>query len=357
MAQRFVVVMAGGSGTRFWPASRAERPKQFLQIGDSGETLLQATVRRAAALVGKDQVFVVTNARHGEPTREQLPDLPADNVMLEPAARNTAPCIAWAAGRIRRRSADAVIGVLPADPHIGDEKAFAAVLDRALSAAEGGSVVTIGIEPNRPETGYGYVDVGDPAGDGVNHVRAFVEKPTREKAVAFLEAGHYLWNSGMFFFRADTILREVERHLPELGEFVTKCDDAAARGQEAPFVQDAYAGLPKVSIDYGVMEKADDILVVPGSFGWDDIGSWSAAWELARKDGDGNAHGGGEQLSVDSRGCYTTTREGKLVALIGVEDLIVVDTGDALLVVPRDRAQDVREVVDALREGERGEFL
>jgi mannose-1-phosphate guanylyltransferase len=161
----------------------------------------------------------------------------------------------------------------------------------------------------------------------------------------------------MFFFRADTILREIECHLPQLGEFVAACDDAARRGDEASFVQEAYAGLPRVSIDYGVMEKADDILVVPGRFGWDDIGSWSAAWELARKDDEGNARGGGEQLAVDARGCYTTTRDGKLVALIGVEDLIVVDTGDALLVMPRDRAQDVRAVVDALREGERDEYL
>ena len=360
MTDRFAIVMAGGSGTRFWPASRAARPKQFLARGSDAETLLQATVARAARAVGRDQVLVVASARHGDATREQLPDRPQANILLEPAGRNTAPCIAWAAAHVRRRAPQGLIAVLPADPHIGDEDAFAAVLGRALDAAAAGSIVTVGIEPSRPETGYGYVDVGDAVDVGVpdvHRVRRFEEKPDQATADRYVASGHHLWNSGMFFFRADVILAEIARHMPELGEFVADCDRAAATDRELAFVEGRYGQLPKVSIDYGVMERAEDILVLPGAFGWDDIGSWSAAWALAAKDGDGNASAGAEALPIDSRGCYVSAPEGKLVALVGVEDLVVVDTPDALLVMPRSRAQDVRKVVDALREDDRLEHL
>jgi mannose-1-phosphate guanylyltransferase len=360
MAQRFAVVMAGGSGTRFWPASRLARPKQFLSLGRGGEeTLLQATVRRARDVVGLEHVLVVTSARHAHATAEQIPDLPAANILLEPVGRNTAPCIAWASAHVRRRDPAAVIGALPADPHIGDETEFAATLERAFAAAETGAIATIGVYPTRPETGYGYLELESPLGSSraAQPVRAFVEKPTAERAQAYVQTGRHLWNCGMFFFPASVILREIARHLPDLAAFVAGCDEAAASGQEQAFVTERYPALASISIDYGVMEKTDGILVVPAAFGWDDVGSWAAAFELAPKDGDGNAALAGDLLAIDASGCLASTRAGKLVVLLGVRDLVVVDTEDALLVLPRARAQDVAKVVAALKATSRDRHL
>jgi mannose-1-phosphate guanylyltransferase len=347
-AQRFAVVMAGGSGTRFWPASRAARPKQFLPLAGGDETLLQATVRRAAQLVGLDHVVIVGAERHAALIAEQLPSLPAANVLLEPIGRNTAPCLAWASTWVRRRDPHAVIAALPADAHIGDEQGFVRAVDLALTAAESGAIATIGIRPTRPETGYGYLELGEPVTPGVQRVKRFVEKPDRAHAEQFLTGGQHLWNCGMFCFGASVLLDAIARHMPELAAFCTRADEAAAHGHERDLIAQAYPGLPSVSIDYGVMEKAEGIVVVPASFGWDDVGSWAAAYELATKDESGNA-GPGECLAIDAEGCYVRSREGKLVVLVGVHDLVVVDTDDALLVLPRDRAQDVSRVVAALK--------
>jgi mannose-1-phosphate guanylyltransferase len=347
-AQRFAVVMAGGAGTRFWPASRSERPKQFLPLAGGHETLLQATVRRAAAVVGAEHVLVVGASRHAALIAQQLPQLPPDNVLLEPVGRNTAPCLAWASAWVRRRAKDAAIAALPADAHIADEQGFTEVLSLALAAAESGSIVTIGIRPTRPETGYGYLELGEQVSLGVRRVHRFVEKPDRARAEAFVSGGQHLWNCGMFCFRADVLLDAIARHLPELSQFVVRADQATERGDEQAFVSSSYANLQSISIDYGVMERSDDILVVPGSFGWDDVGGWAAAYALATKDAQTNA-GPSERLAVDANGCYVRSREGKLVVLVGVQDLVVVDTDDALLVVPRDRAQDVSKVVEALK--------
>ncbi len=346
MAQRFAIVMAGGSGTRFWPASRARRPKQFLALSGTQESLLQATVRRARALVGRDRVLVVTNARHESATREQLPDLPAENLLFEPVGRNTAPCIAWATAVAHERAEQALIAVLPADSHIGDEAAFGMTLERAMNAAQGGALVTIGVTPTRPETGYGYVELGATLSDGVHRVAAFVEKPNRELALSYLASGRHLWNSGMFFFRSDAMLDAIARALPELATFVHDWQ-LAAPSERAVFVTSSFAQLPAVSIDYGVMEKERELAVVPGDFGWDDVGSFSAAWQLAQKDAQGNA-ARGDALFEDAHGCYTSAPDGKLVALLGVHDLVVVDTEDAVLVMPRERAQEVRTIIDAL---------
>jgi mannose-1-phosphate guanylyltransferase len=348
MGGQFAVIMAGGSGTRFWPASRAARPKQFLALGASNESLLQATVRRAAALVGIDSVIVVTAERHGRDAAEQLPELPAANILLEPIGRNTAACLAWASAHVRRRDPRGVIAAMPADHHIENDTLFRSSLQHALAAAEAGPIVTLGVRPTRPETGYGYLEVGENVSDGVHRVRAFVEKPTRERAQQFLEADRYLWNSGMFFFRVDVILREIGKRLPELSAFVTRADDAAALGQEQATVSAEYPALPSISIDYGVMEKADDILVVPASFGWNDLGSWAATWELAAKDADGNAVQG-ELLAIDARNCFVSTQRGKLIVLVGMQDIVAVDSDDALLIMPRERAQEVSKVVAALK--------
>jgi mannose-1-phosphate guanylyltransferase len=359
MPDAYAVIMAGGSGTRFWPLSRRAWPKQFLaltghagQEGHDGpdESLLQGTVRRIEGLIDRERILVVTSERHADATRKQLPQLPAANVLAEPAARNTAPCVVWAAAHVQARSPGAVMMVLPADPHIGDEAAYREVLARSLTAAGETGVVTIGVKPTRPETGYGYIESGEELARGVLRVRRFVEKPDLARAQQFLRESRFLWNSGMFFFRADVILGEYARQLPDLFDFARGYDDALRQGDDASYVQARYAALTSISIDHGIMENARDIRVVPGDFGWYDIGSWTTAYELAKKDADGNAVPGEKQdvSLIDTHNCYVRSARGKFIALIGVDDLVVVDTEDALLIMPRERAQDVRKVIDDL---------
>jgi mannose-1-phosphate guanylyltransferase len=345
----YAVIMAGGAGTRFWPQSRHAWPKQFLALADKELSLLQQTVGRLSGAIPPERILVVTSERHAQATREQLPMLPAANVLAEPAARNTAPCVAWAAAHVSARSPRAVMAVLPSDPHIQDEAGYRSVLSLALEAASDGGLVTIGVEPTRPETGYGYIEVGPPITEGVLRVNRFVEKPTLDRAQGFLLAGNFLWNSGMFFFRADVVLDEFERQLPDLHQFARGSRELLARGEsDTDYATARYAELTSISIDHGIMEHARDIRVVPGSFGWFDIGSWTTAYELAAKDDDENAQQA-DAVLLDCERCYVRAGDGKLVALVGLKDLIVVDTKDALLIMPRDRAQDVKRVVELLQ--------
>jgi len=346
------VILAGGSGTRFWPASRRHLPKQLLPLaGREGEPLLAATVRRLGPLVPPSRVWIATGPRIADATAAALPHVPRAHVLVEPVARNTAPPIGWAAATIAREEPDALVAVLPADHYIADEPAFRACVARALAAAEKGYVATIGVVPTRPETGYGYIEVGAPLGEGVSAVARFVEKPDRDRAQAFLAGGAHLWNAGMFFFRVDVMRAAIAKHLPALGEGLAKLDAAAARGAEAAALAEVFPAMPSISIDHGVMEKADKLAVVPGSFGWNDIGSWEVAWELAAHDVEGNALPEGT-VTVDAANNLVkdlTSGPRRRYALVGVKDLVIVETDDAVLVIPRERAQDVRLVVDALQ--------
>jgi mannose-1-phosphate guanylyltransferase len=345
--EAYAVIMAGGSGTRFWPASRRDRPKQLLALGPTGEIMLAATVRRIERVIPAANILIVTSATLAEATRAAVPHLASDQVLAEPVGRNTAPCVAWAAATVSRRNPDGVLAVLPADHHIGDEDEYARVLERAIAAAADGDMVTVGLQPNRPETGYGYIEVGEPIAKGVHRARRFVEKPNRQRAEQFLAAGGYLWNSGMFFFRADRVLASIRVHLPRIGAAMDEIDAAAGRGEEASTVERLYPDLPSVSIDHGIMEKADRVAVVPADFGWSDLGSWISAWELAAHDEADNVLPP-DGLAVASRRSFARVPAGKLVALVGVEDILIVDTEDALLVVHKDCAQDVREIVARL---------
>jgi mannose-1-phosphate guanylyltransferase len=355
-AKAYGVIMAGGSGTRFWPLSRASRPKQFLPLGSSDEALLAATVRRLERLLPAERILIVVASSLVEETRRLVPQVSAAHVLAEPVGRNTAPCVGWAASVVAREDPSAVLAVLPADHHIGDEATFTDTLASAIDAAAGGDLVTIGIRPTRPETGYGYIEMGDEITPGVHRARRFVEKPDAERAKQFLADGRFLWNSGMFFFRADAVLREIATHLPDLASGLARFDEAAARGSEAAEVAASFAALPSVSIDHGVMEKAAGVSVIPGDFGWSDVGSWTTVWELAARDDSGNAFFG-DVVPVDATNCYVRAPEGKVVAVIGLDDVVVVDTEDALLVLPRDRSQDVREVVEALRRAKKAGHL
>ena len=340
--------MAGGSGTRFWPLSRQSRPKQFLALGPDERSLLQATAERVWDLIPPERTWIVTSEALADQVFEILPQLPAEQVLAEPLGRNTAPCIGWAASNIRRRDPQARVAILPADHYIGDTEGYLDALRQGLHAATHGDYVTIGIRPSRPETGYGYIEVGKELDPGVFRARRFVEKPDRERAEQFVASGRFLWNSGMFFFQASRILEAIDQHLPGLADQLRRYDEAAQAGNEAELVRATYAALPAVSIDHGVMEKVEAVTVIPGSFDWSDLGSWTSSWELSAQDEEGNVLPA-DAIAIDATRNYAHVPKDKLVALIGVRDLVVVDSGDALLVCPRERAQDVREIVAALR--------
>lgn len=345
----FAVIMAGGSGTRFWPLSRRATPKQLLALGPTDDSLLRATVDRLGELVPADQVLVVTAAHLADATADQLPEVPRENILAEPVGRNTAPCVAWAAAHIARRDPNARVMVLPADHYIVDDEAYRATLRSSLEASSSADFVTIGIKPTRPETGYGYIEVADELAPGVFSAKRFVEKPDVARAKSYLEQGGFLWNSGMFFFRVKCVLEAIDTHLPKLGAALTRFDEAAAQGREGETVAAEYGQLPAISFDHGVMEKATSVAVVPASFDWSDLGSWTSAWELSEKDAADNAAPPGS-ICIDAAGCLARSSSDKLVALVGVRDLIVVETDDAILVMPRGRDQDVRRIVETLKE-------
>lgn len=331
------VVLAGGGGTRLWPASRRRNPKQLLALGArADESLLAATVRRLEAVVGGPQIWVVTAAEQLAGVVAALPGVPPAQILAEPVGRNTAAAIGLAAVRVAARDPDAVLAAVPADHAIGNEAEYRAVIGRALAlAAAEDTIVGVGILPTGPETGFGYLEPGAPGPGGSRVVARFVEKPDRAHAERYVAAG-YLWNAGMFFFRARRILGEIARHLPPLAAGLSEIAAGAP-------LEDVYPTLPSISIDYGVMEKTRDLLVLTGDFGWSDVGSWSALADVRRADAAGNVSAG-RLVAVDAHDNIVATDAG-LVALVGVSGLVVVRAGNAVLVVPRDRAQDVRNVV------------
>jgi mannose-1-phosphate guanylyltransferase len=355
----FAVIMAGGKGSRFWPRSREKMPKHLLDI--QGErTIIRETVDRIRPLVPPERTLIVTGRSHAAELIRQLPEIPAENILIEPVGRNTAPCIGLAALHIQQRVPDAVMLVLPSDHRIGDEIAFRRVLAEAgKAAAVGNPLVTIGIRPTGPETGYGYIEQGDPvpAGEGgkIYRVRSIREKPPLEQAREFLRQGSFCWNSGMFVWKASTILMAIKRFLPELHEGLLQIREALGTKREEEIVGEVYSAQKAVSIDYGVMEKAEDVLVVPGDFDWSDLGSWDALWEVSEKDENGNAVRG-SFIGIDA-GASLVHSPGKLVAIVGVRDLIVVETDDALMICRRGRSQDVRKVVEILEKKGLKEYL
>jgi mannose-1-phosphate guanylyltransferase len=356
MSHAYALILAGGSGTRFWPASRTTRPKQVLAIGPGAkEPLIARTARRIEALCPADRTFIATGSSLVAVTREALPWFPESSFLAEPVPRNTAACIGWASAIIRRRDPEALIAALPSDQLMDDEPGFRAAVSEALKAAEDGSIVTMGIQPNRPETGYGYIQVGSELRPGVRRVQGFVEKPTRTVAEGYLASGNYLWNAGMFFFRAQSMLDAIAEHMPKLAEGIERIEHAARLGAlaERAETERVFQDLESISIDYGIMERVRELSVIPADVGWSDLGSWHTVWELGQKDALGNVAPEGAVLVDAHDNLIENLRTGsagkRVVALVGVHDLCVVDTDDALLIIPRERCQDVRSVVDALK--------
>lgn len=337
------VILAGGKGERFWPLSRRHRPKQFLSLDGSGKSLLQATADRLLALAGGwEGLWIVTSAQLAAGLREQLPQLPEENLLIEPEGRDTAPAVAWATLEIQRRYGDeTVIGFFPADHWIGDEAAFAQTINAASQlAAKEASIVTLGIKPNQPSTGYGYIEQGESAGTfedlPVYRVSRFTEKPDRQTAEKFLATGRFSWNSGMFIFRAGVVVSELRTHAPNLMQ------QLEAQGSQA------YPQLEKISIDYALMEKTQLAYVLPASFGWDDLGDWNAIERLLK--GDAANVELATHVGLDTTGAilYAADSE-EVIVTIGLEDVVVVRDGNVTLIVHKDRTQEIKQVIKRLQ--------
>src|SRR5712691_9294173 len=356
MPRLYVLVLSGGAGTRLWPLSRRDRPKQFLDLlGD--RSLLQDTVDRVSEFVPGERIFVVAPPEHRALIHEQLPDLPADHLVVEPYPRGNAAAIALAMAALAAFDADAVVAVLPSDHVVADRGQFRKVLIAATAAAERGHLVTLGITPKRADTGFGYIEAGDKldveAPVEVRAVKRFVEKPKREAAERMVAAGGHYWNAGMFVWRVDAVLDAYRKHLPRTAAAIEALRDAIGSPRYESVLAEVWEETDRTTVDYGIAEKAENVAVVPADIGWQDIGSWARLAQLVA----GNDNWAPDDpLAEDARDNYVWA-PGKLVALVGVDGLVVVDTPDALLITSKERSEDVKSIVDRLRREQRDELL
>jgi len=349
-----VVVPAGGGGTRLWPRSRRATPKQFLDIV-SERTMLQETTDRVRALVSPDHLFVITNAQHLGPVREQLPDVPAANIVGEPEGRDSAPAIGLMAALLEKTlGPDAVMVVLPADHVIPAGDKFRAILALAAQTARQGWLVTLGIQPTGPDTGFGYIQAGDTLshddalGLSVSQVKQFKEKPAAAVAEEYVRAGGYYWNAGMFIATVQTVRTLYKTHLPDMEAPFAQIVGAMGTPQAEQVMADIFPTLPKISVDYGIAEKADKVAVIPADIGWNDVGSWGRLADVLASDTSDENIVVGQHVGVDTHGAFIYSPN-RLVATIGMEDIVVIDTPDAILICPKHRAEDVKRVVDELK--------
>ena len=357
----YVVIMAGGSGTRFWPRSRANNPKQLLNLFGE-QTMLQLTYERVKDLAADEQIIIVTNKELKNSVLEQIPNLPEKNIIAEPFGRNTAPCIALAAAIIKKRSNEnETMVVLPADHLIKEQTKFKQCIEMAGTfAPEKNGLITVGIKPNYPETGYGYIQKGHQISGQLNRsvykVKTFAEKPDVEIANRFLQSGDFLWNSGMFIWTVKAINDALEEYQPELFEQISSITDNIDSPDMDDCILDVYTKIKPVSIDYGVMEAATSVHVIEADFGWNDVGSWEAVYNLSDKDSENNAIEAPEKILLESKNNYIYSNK-KMIATVGIEDLVIVDTEDALLICKKDISQKVKDLVDALRKNGMENYL
>lgn len=355
--KKTALIMAGGRGERFWPKSRKSLPKQFLSLTDDGKTMIQLTVERISLLVALEDIYISTNAAYKHLVLEQLPEIPEENILCEPIGRNTAPCIGLGAVHIARKYEDAVMVVLSSDHLIKYNKMFLNTLENACVIAEKGvNLVTIGITPDYPETGYGYIKFNPDKADGqAFEVERFVEKPSLEVAKEYLETEEYLWNSGMFAWKVSTILGNMQKLLPKIYEGLQKIQAAIGTEEYEQKLNTIFPNFQSESIDYGIMEKASNIYILPGTFGWDDVGSWLAVGRIRKSNEQGNVVKG-NIITINSENNIIEGTD-KLIAVVDAKDLIIVDTEDALLICDKDSTGDIRKVLENLKICNRDEYI
>jgi len=341
----YIVIMAGGIGSRFWPYSRHDRPKQFLDILGTGRTLLQMTYDRFQESSSSDKVYVVTNKHYFDLVKEQLPDLDDRQILTEPLRRNTATCIAYATYKINKIDPDATLVVAPADHLVTQEKKFHQAIEKALSAAQpNGRLITMGIKPNRPETGYGYIQYLEKEGEEIFKVKTFTEKPNIKLAKTFLDSGDFVWNSGMFVWKTRSLISAFEKHMPDVAEIFNEGEEFLGNDGESEFINRAYSLLKNISIDNGIMEHSDQVYVIPSEFGWSDLGSWNSLYELKKKDKKNNVIEGNAIL-YDTENSYIKVNSDKLVVVQGLDNYLINESDNVILICKLDAEKKFREFV------------
>jgi mannose-1-phosphate guanylyltransferase len=356
---QYVAIMAGGIGSRFWPVSRMAYPKQFLDILGIGRTLIQGTFDRFAKFIPVSNIYIVTSEEYRHIVAEQLPDIPAENILCEPSRKNTAPCIAYISFKLAALNPQGSLICAPADHIILDDTAFNKVCLEAMDfVVKHRALITLGIKPSHPNTGYGYIQFEQqPVSDNVYQVKTFTEKPNLEIAKTFLQSGDFLWNAGIFVWQIKNIVEAFEKYLPEMAELFVAESEHFNKPGEKEAVNRIYPQCTNISIDYGIMEKADNVYIIPSSFGWSDLGTWNSAYDNMEHDYLGNAAAGKQIMVIDSTRCMVHVPNDKLVLLQGLDDFIVVDTKDVLLICKKEKEQEIKEYVAEVKRNKGDRFL
>ena len=354
---RYCVIMCGGVGSRFWPFSRKEMPKQFLDFFGSGTSLLQATYARVRPLIPAENIVILTNREYLDIVMQQLPDISRDNILLEPARRNTAPCLCWAAHHIMARDPEASILVLPSDHLVLKEGAFHEAITAGFEFVEGGDrLLTLGIQPSSPHTGYGYIQKGEPSGsDLILKVKSFTEKPSADMATLFVKSGEFFWNAGIFLWKASTILKAFRECAPQIADVFEKGDYDGS--SEMQFIDRVFPTAPSISIDYAVMEKAPNVYVETVDLGWSDLGSWKALYDVSPRNADGNVTQNCRLLAADCKNTLFAVKGEKIIIADGLKDYIVADSDQALLIYPIEKEQNLRHIVNEVKDRFGEEFI
>jgi mannose-1-phosphate guanylyltransferase len=355
----YVAIMAGGIGSRFWPMSRTHLPKQFLDILNTGKTLIQETFERYKKLVPEENIYIVTSNEYAEVLKKQLPTLTDENIVAEPSRKNTAPCIAFIAFKLLQKDPEAVMVAAPADNLILNADEFTKTAIKALEfVGHINALVTIGIKPTHPNTGYGYIqhEMAE-AAPSIHKVKTFTEKPNIELAKAFVASGDFLWNAGIFTWKVKNLLLAFEKYLPEMYEMFVAEKEKFNTPEEEAVIEQIYPQCPSISIDFGIMEKAENVYVIPASFSWSDLGTWNSAWENMQKDYFNNAVAGNTVMVVDAKNCMVHVPDNKLVVLQGLDDFIVVETKDVLLICKKEKEQEIKEYVAEIKRNKGDKYL
>lgn len=355
----YVAIMAGGIGSRFWPKSRTAYPKQFLDILNTGKTLIQWTFERYTAFIPKENIYVVTSAEYVDIVKTQLPDIPVENILAEPSKKNTAPCVAYIAFKLLQKDPEASLIVAPSDHMILDGEGFKATALKALDfVSQIKALVTLGMKPNHPNTGYGYIQYDTmPVADGIHKVKTFTEKPNLEIAKTFLASGDFLWNAGIFVWQVKNVVAGFEKYEPEMFEIFDAEKEHFNTAEEQNAINRIYPLCTNISIDYALLERADNVYVLPSSFGWSDLGTWNSAYDNIEKDYLGNAVASQNTIIIDATKCMVSAPDNKLIVLQGLDDFIVVDTNDALLICKKEKEQAIKEFVAEVKRSKGDKYL